>query len=154
MSTVKLWQTGTLQKLLQLCNCLCRGNLLCTKNRSAHYKFPTPPSPCVFSCLKQFCFAVTSSNLNGGHKGDFPSSFFLQVFLDKHTLLFLTVEQMLHINFRIGHLLWEDKLFTLVLQLSQYIKFHKLQISSCCNKNFAVFPGSQSVLMQDVQGWK
>lgn len=40
---------------------------------------------------------------------------FLQVFLDKHTLLFLTVEQMLHINFRIGHLLGEDKLFTLVL---------------------------------------
>lgn len=33
---------------------------------------------------------------------------------------------MLHINFRIGHLSWEDKLSTLVLQLSKYIEFHKL----------------------------
>lgn len=39
---------------------------------------------------------------------------FWQVFLDRRTLLFLNVMQMLHINFRIGHLWWEDKLSALV----------------------------------------
>lgn len=43
---------------------------------------------------------------------------------------------MLHVNFRVGHLFWEDKLSTFGLLLAKYIEFHKIQTSFCCNKNF------------------